>query len=230
MQGAVISGDIIAWTSLSVESRIMIERGLDKLLQEIEVKYDVFGRIVKGDYIECVIPDPGQALRVALAIKCFVKAIKIEDTETDVKNNRIRAFRTYGIRLAIGYGQLTRYDKAKGIIDGEAIYYSGRIISDLSTYNKHRMAIKDTIYFASADNALNNTIDPIIALLDHTLMKATGRQSKVLYMKLMGLSEVEIANELAITQSVVNQHSTAVGWNAIEKAVLYFKELFTKEF
>ncbi len=229
MQGAVISGDIIAWTSLSVESRIMIEKGLDKLLQEIEVKYDVFGRVVKGDYIECVIPDPGQALRVALAIKCFVKAIKIEDTETDVKNNRIRAFRTFGIRLAIGYGQLTRFDKAKGIIDGEAIYYSGRIISDLSTYNKHRMAIKESIYFASADNALNNKIDPIIALLDHTLMKATGRQSMVLYMKLMGLSEVEIANELAITQSVVNQHSTAVGWNAIEKAVLYFKDLFTQE-
>ena len=35
----------------------------------------------------------------------------------------------------------------------------------------------------------------------------------------------EIAGLLNIKQSAVNQHSTAVGWNAIEQAVFYYENL-----
>ena len=62
-----------------------------------------------------------------------------------------------------------------------------------------------------------------MALLDVLLSKATSRQCKVLYLKLMNNQESEIAKRLNIGQSAVNQHSTSVGWNAIEEAVNYFK-------
>ena len=41
----------------------------------------------------------------------------------------------------------------------------------------------------------------------------------------MGMNEVEIAEKLGVVQSVVNQHSNAIGWNAIESAVNYFEKL-----
>jgi hypothetical protein len=38
-------------------------------------------------------------------------------------------------------------------------------------------------------------------------------------------NEETIAAKLKISQSVVNQHSTSIGWNAIEKSVKYFSEV-----
>jgi hypothetical protein len=44
----------------------------------------------------------------------------------------------------------------------------------------------------------------------------------------MNNQEEEIAKRLGIGQSAVNQHSTSVGWNAIEEAVNYFKMVISK--
>ena len=44
----------------------------------------------------------------------------------------------------------------------------------------------------------------------------------------MNNQEDEIAKRLGIGQSAVNQHSTSVGWNAIDEAVNYFKMVISK--
>jgi hypothetical protein len=41
----------------------------------------------------------------------------------------------------------------------------------------------------------------------------------------MNNNETSISNKLKIAQSVVNTHSTSVGWNAIEKAVIWFSKV-----
>lgn len=222
---AVISGDIVSSTSFSDAGRVLIENALRELLEELKKGYNVFGRIIKGDYLECVVPEPQNALRVALVIKSFVKSIPIEDTLHYKMNKRIKLFKTHGIRLAIGYGELSRYSPGQGIIDGEAIYLSGRTINESATYNKKRIVIKNTLYFVSKDVILNKEFEPLLALLDVLISKATSKQCKVLYMKLMNDNEDTIATKLNIAQSVVNQHSTSIGWNAIEKTVKYFTEV-----
>jgi hypothetical protein len=226
---AVISGDIVASTSLTGEGRELIEDSLQDLMEELGVKFNTFSRIIKGDYLECVVPDPENALLVAIAIKSFVKSIPVENTSLYKINKRVKLFKTYGIRLAIGYGTLSRFDTEKGIIDGEAIYLSGRKINKFSTYKKERIVIKNTMYFVSNDLYLNETFEPIIGLLDVLINKATSKQCKVLYLKLMNNNEHSIATLLGIKQSVVNQHSTSVGWNAIERTVMYFNALIKKQ-
>nr|NQU91193.1 fumarate hydratase [Bacteroidota bacterium] len=222
---AVISGDIVASTSLSDAGRELIEDALKELLEELRKRFNTYARIFRGDYLECVVPKPQDALHVALAIKSFVKSIPVEDTPGYKINNRVKLFKTYGIRLAIGYGQLSRYNPKEGIIDGEAIYLSGRTINEFSTYSKERIVIKNTLFFVSNDATLNKEFEPLIALLDVLLSKATSKQCKVLYLKLMNNNEEAIASKLKIAQSVVNQHSTSIGWNAIEKTVKYFSEV-----
>lgn len=78
------------------------------------------------------------------------------------------------------------------------------------------------MFFASKNEDLNKNFQPLLALLDVLLSKATSRQCEVLYLKLMNNQEEEIAKRLGIGQSAVNQHSTSVGWNAIDKAIFYF--------
>lgn len=226
---AVISGDIVAYTSLNDAGRELIENALKELINELNKNFNTYSRIIKGDYLECVVPNPENALVVALAIKSFVKSIPIKDLSLYKTNNKIKLFKTYGIRLAIGYGTLSRYDSKKGIIDGEAIYLSGRTINKFSTYNKKRIVIKNTMYFVSNNLFLNETFEPIIALLDVLINKATSKQCKVLYLKLMNNNEDTIAKKLGIKQSVVNQHSKSIGWNAIDKTLKYFNEVIKKQ-
>ena len=224
MQKAVISGDIISSTSLIIEDREVLEKNLKKLLEELKKTFNVFGRLIKGDYLELVIPEPQNALRIALAIKSFVKSIQLKDVSLYTTNNKVKLFKTHGVRLAIGYGELLRFDEEEGIIDGEAIYLSGRIINDSSTHNKERIVIKNTLYFSSKNEKLNTMFEPLFALLDILISKATSRQCEVLYLKLLNNNEDMIAKKLNISQSVVNQHSTSLGWNSIEKAVDFYNK------
>jgi hypothetical protein len=224
MDTAVISGDIVASTSLTDAGRALIEENLQALTLELKDKFDTYSRIIRGDYLECVVSEPQHALRIALAIKGYIKSIHLTENLHYVSDPRIRAFKTHGIRLAIGYGQLSRFNPENGVIDGEAIYLSGRTINFLSTYNKERIVIKNTLYFVSNNETLNNQFEPILALLDVLISKATSKQCKVLYMKLINHNEASIASILNISQAVVNQHSTSLGWNAIEKAVSFFTQ------
>ncbi|PHR13088.1 MAG: fumarate hydratase [Aequorivita sp.] len=228
MNYSVISGDIVSSTGLHIQDRKLVEEYLNILLQNLKKEFNVFGRIIKGDYLECVVPNASQGLQVALAIKSFVKAIPIQMKTYKSEDNRIKQFKTHGIRLAIGYGKLSRYKPEEGIIDGEAIYLSGREISGETTYNKERIVIKNTLFFASKNEDFNKNFQPLLALLDVLLSKATARQCEVLYLKLMNNQEDEIAKRLGIGQSAVNQHSTSVGWNAIEEAVNYYKMVISK--
>lgn len=222
MVAAVISGDIIASTSLNDSDRVVIESELKVLFKELENYFNVYSRIIKGDYIECVVPIPMDALKVALIIKTYIKSIPIKGKESSDRDNRFKFYRTYGIRLAIGYGELSRFDPEKGIIDGEAIYFSGRTISDKSTYDKEKVVIKNTIFFQSNNQKLNEEFDVILSLLDVLIKKATSKQCEVLYYKLLGYNEDFISAKLSINQSTVNQHSRSAGWNPIEKSVKYF--------
>ncbi len=225
MMKAVISGDIIASTSLSDAGREIIEATIKTLIEELGNRFNTYARILRGDYIECAVPEPQDALQVALAIKSYIKAIRIEDAFLYQNSNRADKFKTYGIRLAIGYGELSRFDPIAGIIDGEAMYLSGRTINEFSSYDKKRVVIKQTLFFMSKNSVLNFHLKSTIELLDFLINKATARQCQVLYLKLMNNNEERISAILNISQSVVNKHSTNLGWNAVETAVEYYREL-----
>ncbi|MBN2613190.1 MAG: RNA polymerase subunit sigma-70 [Bacteroidales bacterium] len=225
MDQAVISGDIIASTGLSNDGRDYIEQKLNELIAEINREYILYGRLLKGDYLECVVTAPQNALLVALLIKSYVKSFSDNEKLKDTRNKRFRLFRTYGIRVAIGFGELGRFDASRGIIDGEAIYLSGRKINEEATYNKERITIRNSLFFISKYDELNNELEPLISLIDTLISKATPRQCEILYYKLRSYTEEAISKKLSIAQSAVNQHSTGMGWNAVEKAVKRFNQV-----
>lgn len=67
---AAISADVVSSTSLSRESMIELNEKLKKCLYILERRYQGFwGRIVKGDSIECVMNRPEDAFEVALILK-----------------------------------------------------------------------------------------------------------------------------------------------------------------
>jgi hypothetical protein len=231
MEYAIISGDIIASSSLNLNGKRILENAFARLIKDLQEKFNIFGRIIKGDYIECFVPDIAKALRVTLAIKSFIKSIDIDkNADGFADENRAKLFNTYGIRLAIGIGELIRLDLKNGIIDGEAIYFSGRTISEAKTSNKQKVSIKNTLFLKSNYPELDQQMEAILALLDVILNKSTAKQCRVLYYKLLGLDEKHLVETLNIKQSTINQHSTGIGWHAIEKAVISFENNISKKF
>ena len=75
----VISGDFIAYTSLSTEEKKTLEQELMNLFAILEKKFNTYSRLIKGDFLECVVPNPADGLSVALAIKTFIKSLEIEE-------------------------------------------------------------------------------------------------------------------------------------------------------
>lgn len=219
----VLSGDIIASTSLNNEEKVVLEKELRHLLTILDEKFSTYGRIIKGDYLELVVQKNEDALGITLLIKSYIKSIELTES---ISNKRYRNFKNHGIRIAMGFGKLDRFDKENGVIDGDAIYFSGRKINEESTtYNKERIVIKNTLFFVSDNELLNQNVNTQLALLDILITNATSKQCRILFYRLLGMSEIEIANELKIKQPTVNKQLTSIGWNAIEKSVAYFSNI-----
>ena len=89
-----ISADIVASTSLSVNETIRLKRGIEDLLELLEREFPGFwGRLIKGDYLECVLPEPRKIFRIALILKTFIKAFDVASTKQN------QQFVTFGVRM-----------------------------------------------------------------------------------------------------------------------------------
>lgn len=212
---AAISADIVSSTSLSIEETIALKQRIEDLFSILEKRFPGFwGRLIKGDYIECLLPSAKDGFRVALIIKNCIKSFPIAETK------RKKPFQTYGVRMAMGIGDMRIIDKEHGIMDGEAIYLSGRTLSGMGTPNKN-----GTFLIEPADKQLKPALQTIGMLTDALLNNATKRQSEVIYYKLLSKNEQEIADILGVKQSGINQHSTSAKWYCIEEALNYFEHL-----
>jgi hypothetical protein len=218
---ATISADVVSSTALNVKQRLVLEKKLAQLLNTLKQTFGpeiFFGRLIKGDYIECVLNDPKLALRVALLIKSHIKSLPIQPDKKIGQN--LDEFKEYGVRIAIGIGTLSIFNKKKGIIDGEAIYLSGRAVNEMTSSDKKN---KTTLVFKSNNNAWNESFTPVFQLLDVLFAKYKQAQSEVVFYKLLNKPEKEITMILKKSQSTINQHSTSTGWYAVENAVNYFE-------
>lgn len=211
---ATISADIVSSTSLSKEATIALKQRIESLFRMLEQRIEGFwGRIVKGDYIECVVPNVSYSFRVALIIKTCIKSFGMKG------DARSTTFRTYGVRLAIGIGDLRTVDRCQDIIDGEAIYMSGRAIENMQSLSKGTMTVE------ISDAHQSQTLKTIAILTDAIVNSATQRQSEVLYYKLLSMKEIEIAKRMGIKQASVNEHSALAKWYGIEEALRYFEQV-----
>lgn len=212
---ATISADIVSSTSLCIEETIALKQRIEDLFSVLEKRFPGFwGRLIKGDYIECLLPSAKDGFRVALIIKSCIKSFPIAEPK------KKKLFQTYGIRIALGIGDMRIVDKEQGIMDGEAIYLSGRTLSGMGAPNKN-----GTFLIEPADMQLKPALQTVGMLTDALLNNATKRQSEVIYYKLLSKSEQEIADILGVKQSGINQHSTSAKWYCIEEALNYFEQL-----
>ncbi len=211
---ATISADIVRSTSLQTEDLIILRNRLRELLDDFEKDYSGFwARIVRGDSIECVVPEYRYALRIAILIKLFVK-IQVGDFDCHELLQR------HGIRFSIGIADISYADKAEDLINGPAIYLSGRNLDEIS-----RRDLYTAIEVESVPKSLSDLVDSYVALLNNLVDSYSTKQAEVVFYKLLGYKEVDISKRLSIYQSAVNMRSTSAQWGLLNTAIKDFEDL-----
>ena len=215
---ATISADIVRSTSLATGDLITLRKRLRGLLDDFENDYDGFwARIIRGDSIECFVPEYRYALRIAILIKLFVK-MQVSAVDCDEELQK------FGIRFSIGVGDIKYANKHEDIIDGVAIYMSGRNLDVISGKGNVFTAfqIKDT------PDSISNLLDSYVALLSNIVDSYSAKQAEVVFYKLLGFREIEISEKLGIYQSSVNTRSTKAQWGLVNTAIKDFEDLTYK--
>lgn len=211
---AAISSDIVSSTSLS-------EVGLKELTELIKkfldrrnlVNSSFWGRLVHGDSIEILERFPNKAFRLAIQLKCLVKSFEPSDGVCDVK------FKHYALRLAIGIGSMRTIDKGLDMMDGEAIYLSGRTLSGMGGN------LQDSFRVIINNNDLANPLNVIASLVNHILNDATPRQCEILFNRLDSNTDIETAQKIGVSRPNITKTLQKIGWDGIEKAIKYFETL-----
>ena len=173
-----------------------------------------WGRIVRGDMIECFVPDGGKALRIAIVIKLFVRMFADQVPSSSLT-------RQHGIRFSIGIGSLKYVEKNEDIIDGPAIYISGRNLDAISAEKDVYAAIG----IESDSFGIHGLLESYVSLIDNLIGSNSIKQAQVIFYKLLGYKEQQISKLLGIYQSAVNSRSTLAGWNLLERAIQDFENL-----
>lgn len=211
---AAISADIVSSTSLSKAAMIELTEKLRDILSLLENQYDGFwGRVVKGDTIECIMPNAADAFEVAILLKAFVKSFVPKDGQG------LKQFHKYGLRVAIGLGEMKTVDKELDMLDGEAIYRSGRELSKLVGRSKFSFVI-------SMENTEKEAaLQLMFSLVNHLLNKATARKCEVLCERILSKDSSEVAQRMGISVSGVNQSLKDIGWELIEQVIIYYRKI-----
>ena len=210
---ATISADIVRSTSLKTNDLIVLRNRLRDLLDDFEKDYPGFwARIVRGDSIECVVPEYRFALRIAFLIKLFVK-MQVGTYECHELLQR------YGIRLSIGIDDLSYADKTDDIINGPAICLSGRNLDEIT-----RRGLYTVVEIGKVNRALSDVMDSYVALLGNLVDSYSTKQAAVVFYKLLGFKEVDIGKRLGVYQSAVNMRSTSAQWGLLNTAIVDFEK------
>lgn len=212
---ATISADIVRSTSMNTEDLIVLRNGLRDLFQDFEEDYPGFwARIVRGDSIECVVPNYNDALRIAILIKLYVK-MRVSEFECS------EILQRYGIRFSIGVADIKYADKKEDIINGPAIYLSGRNLDEIS----RRENIMTAFEIGQAPKPLSNLLDSYVAMVSGIVDSYSAKQAEVVFLKLLGFKEMEISERVGISQSSVNTRAANAQWGLLNTAIKDFEAL-----
>ena len=223
MQEATISADIINSTSFNKDDTVMLSQYLGDFFVLLNSQFaDSWGRVVRGDGLEIVVPNIKDVVRIAILLKCYIKAFKVNFSSFTNASRGHRRIPNFGVRVVIGIGGLRINDQERGLIDGQAIYNSGRMLTKISYRTRGTLIIagKEDIGFVG--------LQPILSLIDEIILHSTAKQCDIMVKRFLGLTEAQIAQKIGITQSAVNTHLRRAGWHAIFEAIDFYEEYFSK--
>jgi len=212
---AVLTGDIVGSTRLSIDKRKELFRVFPVLSERLTEEYS---NVVpyqisnfRGDGWQLIVDQPQKALEISIFIRSFFR-FRFSKEALDS-------------RIAIGIGQIDFIPKnniSGG--DGPAYIISGRQLENLKS---ERMSID---FAPDIELSAKLGLQGIVTLLDHIATKWSESQSQVIYWALQEKKQIDIAQKwypLPISQGAVSKNLASSGWDAIKKNLEIFEKIIS---
>lgn len=210
---AVITADIVDYTKLKDEEASKVLTAIHLVFHKLEIsRTNLISNflIKRGDSVQMEIDNPSETLKVALLLKSAINKI-------DFSNNKRKA-PTNDVRIAIGVGSINSKRENVNESSGDAYINSGRTLDNMKK-NKRLLAIKTN------DDRIDAELETEFKLLEVIMSGWKTTSAEVIYWTLLGFSEREIAEQLGVTQSAINQRKGTAGWNGIEALLNRFETI-----
>lgn len=200
----VVTGDIIGFTAIPATKRKKLLADSSALL--ISWTGDpAYASIFRGDSFQLLFKDISTALRHSIQLRCwFKKHSEWASTMLDA-------------RMVIGTGKISYYGKSVLDSDGEAFHLSGRAFDKLEE--------DENLKIITSDHKKNEQLHVILSLAEFIMGNWTVNQAEVIYLLLEGKTQQQMADELNIGQSAVNNRIKLAKWKQIEKMSRYIETL-----
>ncbi|WP_421774755.1 SatD family protein [Gracilimonas sp.] len=184
---AVLTGDIVY--STSAESSETWLPDLKEIFSRIEDRFELSGKgaeMHRGDGFQLGLPDPTQALRVALIIRAGL----IKSTKTDHKMDT---------RIAIGIGEYAYLENSVNESFGDAFTRSGHALDELKNTD-------DRLALSSDNPDFDDEMSVSLAFADVFIKSWSQADAEIAwYIWMENLNQSEIAKELNISQPAVSK-------------------------
>jgi len=218
MHYAVLTGDIVDSSKLTLINRKKLLTNFSFLSDKFsaksknELRLEIPFELYRGDSFQCLLNLPEKSLHIALLIRSFLQS----DVYFPHINNKIDA------RIGIGIATVKAKADTLAQSDGLAFQYSGRLLDNIKKMPS-RIALK------TPWQTIDEEVNTYFALLETIIERWTSTQADVIYYKLLGYTEIAIAEVLKIKQPAVNQRSKAANWHTIELLLKRFETIITKK-
>ncbi len=212
MRKAVITADIEGSTRLPHKD---LEVMFDVVKQEI-ARFERKSQIsevlfYRGDSFQVLVDDSRNALQISMIFKTAVNKIVLQ------KDARSRGKKVQcDLAASIGLGEVSHH-KSIAEQNEKPFILSGRGLERLKA-NDQTIGI-----FTGSENADRN-YETILFLYQWIMNQWSLTSAELIYHKLRGLTEREIASELGISQPAVNQRSQAACWSGLERILKLYRE------
>ncbi|MDB5155103.1 MAG: hypothetical protein JWR54_3854 [Mucilaginibacter sp.] len=206
MKYGVITGDVTNFTSIAIDKREALIIKTSRLIKSWVSKPE-YAEIFRGDSFQLLFDNINETLKRSIQLRCWFKQ-HIEEKQKDPLDARI----------SIGFGEIDYFGKSVLDADGEAFHLSGRAFDDMKN-------VRDYFQVLTANNKLNEQLRVILNLVNIIISQWTKNQTEVIFLLLEGKTQQEMADELKIAQSAVNNRLKLARWKEIDKTMRYIASL-----
>jgi hypothetical protein len=195
----ILTGDITGFTRIEPEKR----EALIQSTKKVFAGWFAEGRaeFSRGDSFQLMFDEIEPALKRCIQLRCWFKKSYTDKQKTVLDS-----------RMAIGIGDISYFNDSVLDADGEAFHLSGRTFDKMSG---------SKLKIVTADDKLNRQLDVITRLMDVIISDWTAGQAEVIFLLLENKTQQQMAAELKIAQSAVNNRIKLSKWKEIEKTLTY---------
>ena len=211
---AVITGDLVSSSEYSGE---LIKQVVSELKEEfvlLEKKYGGTFALWRGDSFQGTVNSAEDGLWVALRIKALINKTHPNPKEKGIKSQAAIA----DARISIAIGEVLSKVADPAASNDETFVRSGRKLDSMKQK-------KRTLVINSETRSVDRELEVELSLLEQITERWSIAAAEVVYYKLSGMEDREIADLLDISLPAVYKRKKIAGWNACELLLKRYREL-----